>query len=182
MKISILSSKIFFRLRQCMKTNTGGSLFLLIFCFPVSELKSQNCNLCSIPSFPSITVYQAFQTGHGIGFGMEAGNWKKDAGKFSYFIGTSLVWSGGNNSNVKISNPAPSQILMNLYIKGQYKLSRHIYAIAAPGVVNLSNFEFQTGLRYVVPVSRIIGLSIEPAYAFYQKQFLVNANLHFALR
>ena len=54
--------------------------------------------------------------------------------------------------------------------------------IAAPGIVNLSYFELHTGFRYVVPLTRIIGIGIEPAYAFNQKQLVMNANLHFALR
>ena len=36
-----------------------------------------------------------------MGFGVEAGTWKKDAGKFSYFIGTSMVWTGINNTTDK---------------------------------------------------------------------------------
>lgn len=160
---------------------TGRYLLLLIGCFVFSNAKSQNCNQCVIPSFPSVTVYQAFQTGHGIGFGVEAGNWKKDAGKFSYFIGTSMVWAQNPGSKIKTDN-SQNQTLLSFYVKGQYKLTKHLYAVVAPGIVNLSNFEVQTGLRYVLPVSRVIGVGIEPAYAFNQKQFLVNVNLHFALR
>ncbi len=160
---------------------TGLPVMILICSLCFSKLKSQNCNLCSIPSFPSLTVYQAFQTGHGMGFGVEAGTWNKDAGKFSYFMGTSVVWAENNYTNVKTSS-SQNQILLGFYLKGQYKLTKHLYVVAAPGIVNLSYFEVQTGLRYVVPVTKIIGIGIEPAYAFYQKQFLVNANLHFALR
>ena len=163
------------------KVRTGLLLIIIVSCFQFSELKSQNCNLCSIPSFPTVTVYQAFQTGHGMGFGLEAGTWNKDAGKFSYFIGTSMVWAKDNHSDLKTST-SQKQALLSFYLKGQYKLSNHLYVIAAPGIVNLSYFELQTGLRYVVPVTRVIGIGIEPAYAFNQKQFLINANLHFALR
>ena len=116
-----------------------------------------------------------------MGFGVEAGSWNKDAGKFSYFIGTSLVWVENNNSKIKTIT-SQNQALLGFYLKGQYKLTNHLYVIAAPGFVNLSYFEFQTGLRYVVPLTRIVGIGIEPAYAFNQKQFVVNANLHFALR
>jgi hypothetical protein len=126
-------------------------------------------------------VYQAFQTGHGMGFGVEAGTWNKEASKFSYFIGTSMVWTSSTDIKTKTSN-SESQVLLNFYVKGQYKLTNHLYVIAAPGIVNLSYFEMQTGFRYVIPVTRIIGIGIEPAYAFNQKQFVVNANLHFALR
>ncbi len=156
-------------------------LIIVISCFQFSELKSQSCNLCAIPSFPALTVYQSFQTGHGMGFGVEAGTWNKDAGKFSYFIGTSMVWAGYNNSDIKTSS-SQKQALLSFYLKGQYKLSKHLYIVAAPGITNLSYFEMQTGLRYVVPVTRVIGIGVEPAYAFNQKQFVVNANLHFALR
>jgi hypothetical protein len=160
---------------------SGLLLMLTICCFQFSELKSQSCNLCKIPSFPSLTVYQVFQTGHGMGFGVEAGTWNKDASRFSYFIGTSMVWAGYNNADSKTES-AKKQAVLGFYLKGQYQLSKHLYVVAAPGILNLSYFEFQTGLRYVVPVTRVIGIGIEPAYTFNRKQFALNANLHFALR
>ena len=95
---------------------------LIICCFQFSELKSQNCNLCKIPSFPSLTVYQAFQTGHGMGFGVEAGTWNKDAGKFSYFIGTSMVWAENNNTDSQNTTTAKKQAFLSFYVKGQYQL------------------------------------------------------------
>src|SRR5450432_554778 len=161
--------------------NSMGLLLVSISCFQFSVLKSQNCKLCSIPSFPTVTVYQSFQTSHGMGFGVEAGTWNKDAGKFSYFIGTSMVWADNSNSEVKTSS-SQKQSLLGFYFKGQYKISNHLYVIASPGIVNLSYLEMQTGLRYVVPVTSVIGIGIEPAYSFNQKQFVINANLHFALR
>jgi hypothetical protein len=116
-----------------------------------------------------------------MGFGVEAGTWNKDAGKYSSFIGTSMVWAQNTNSKDK-TVASQNQVLMSFYYKGQYKLTNHLYITAAPGIVNLSYFEFQTGVRYVVPITRLIGIGVEPAYAFNQKQFVVNANLHFALR
>jgi hypothetical protein len=116
-----------------------------------------------------------------MGFGVEAGSWKKDAGRFSYFIGTSMVWAGNSSPENKTSS-SQKQVLLSFYVKGQYKLSNHLYLIAAPGIVNLSYVELQTGFRYVVPLTRVIGIGIEPAYAFNQKQLVMNANLHFALR
>ena len=117
-----------------------------------------------------------------MGFGVEAGTWNKDAGKFSYFMGTSVVWADRTIIPKVKTSSSQNQILLGFYLKGQYKLTKHLYVVAAPGIVNLSYFEVQTGFRYVVPVTKVIGIGIEPAYAFYQKQFLVNANLHFALR
>jgi len=182
MKTSIAKGKLF--LQGTRISNKKNGLFFLIVagCFSFSELKSQNCDLCKIQSFPSLTVYQAFQTGHGMGFGVEAGTWNKDAGKFSYFIGTSLVWADNTNTKIKTATTSPSQTMLSFYLKGQYQLMNHLYAVAAPGIVNLSYFEFQAGLRYVLPISRIVGVGIEPAYAFGQKQLVVNANMHFALR
>jgi hypothetical protein len=173
---NVLSSAFHF-----MKHKSGLLLMLMICCFQFSELKSQRCDLCKIPSFPSLTVYQVFQTGHGMGFGVEAGTWNKDASRFSYFIGTSMVWANYNNADNKLSN-AQKQAFLGFYLKGQYQLSKHLYVVAAPGILNLSIFEFQSGLRYVVPVTRVIGIGIEPSYAFNQKQFVLNANLHFALK
>ena len=57
-----------------------------------------------------------------------------------------------------------------------------LYAIAAPGIVNLTYIEMQAGFRYVIPITQVIAIGVEPTYAFGQKQFVVNANMHFALR
>ncbi|HEV3224393.1 MAG TPA: hypothetical protein VGZ90_16045 [Puia sp.] len=181
MKTSILLGKSLLRIPRIFKNRNRLFILIIISCFQFGKVKSQSCSLCCIPSFPSLTVYQAFQTGHGMGFGVEAGTWNKDAGKFSYFIGTSMVWTGNNNSQSK-TNISPNQTLLSFYVKGQYKLTNHLYVVASPGIVNLSYFELQTGLRYVFPVTSIIGIGIEPAYAINQKQFVVNANLHFALK
>jgi len=181
MKTSMARAKTFLRSYRISGKRTGLLMMIVSCCFVFNELKSQNCDLCKIPSFPSLTVYQAFQTGHGMGFGVEAGNWKKDAGHFSYFIGTSLVWAGNANSNTK-TNSANNQTLLSFYFKGQYKITNHLYVIAAPGVVNLTYIEMQAGLRYVIPITRVIAIGVEPAYAFGQKQLVVNANMHFALR
>jgi len=163
------------------KTRTALFALTILSLFQVSDLKSQNCKLCSIPSFPSVTIYQSFQTGHGIGFGAEAGTWNKDASKFSYFVGTSMVWVENKPSDAKTIS-SQKQALLSFYLKGQYQLSNHLYVIAAPGIVDLSYFDLQTGFRYVFPVTSVIGIGIEPAYSFNQRQFLINTNLHFALK
>ncbi len=181
MKTSIQREKSFFCIPRISKNRTTLFVIIIVSCFQFSELKSQSCGNCCIPSFPSLTVYQAIQTGHGMGFGVEAGTWNKDASKFSYFIGTSMVWNGYSNSAAK-TNTTQYQTLLSFYVKGQYKVTNHLYLVAAPGIVNLSYFEFQTGLRYVIPVTHVIGIGIEPAYAMNQKQFVINANMHFALR
>ena len=106
--------------------NLPGLILMITLCsLSFSELKSQTCNLCSIPSFPSVTVYSTFQTGHGIGFGVEAGTWKKDAGKFSYFFGTSMVWAQNKTNDAK-TNSSQSQTYLSFYVKGQYKLTSHL--------------------------------------------------------
>jgi hypothetical protein len=164
------------------KKTRFGIFVLLVFCLQVNSLRSQTCTSCCLSAFPVVTVYQTIQTGHGLGVGVEAGNWKKDAGKFSYFLGTNMVWGSQNlNSNIKGQTTSASQMLLTLYVKGQYKLTDHLYVVASPGIVNLSYFDLQTGLRYVIPVSKVVGIGIEPAYSFNQKVFLLNANLHIAL-
>jgi len=172
---------LIFDLFRFTKNRTILPALTIISLFQVSDLKSQSCKLCSIPSFPSVTVYQSFQTGHGIGFGAEAGTWNKDASKFSYFLGTSMVWVGNEQTGVKTIS-SQKQLLLSFYLKGQYRLSNHLYVIAAPGIVNLSYFDMQAGLRYVFPVTREIGVGIEPAYLFNQRQFMINTNMHFALK
>jgi hypothetical protein len=181
MKTSTLYRNLLFRFSRIFKNKTGLFLIIIISLSQFKELKAQSCNSCCIPSFPSLTVYQSFQTGHGMGFGVEAGSWKKDAGKFSYFIGTNMIWAD-NTSPENKTETSQKQVLLSFYVKGQYKLTKHLYVIAAPGIVNLSYFELQSGFRYVVPLTRVIGIGIEPAYAFNQKQLVMNANLHFALR
>jgi hypothetical protein len=181
MKLSTINGE--FSLYLTKKMNQPGLWLLMLLCvFQFNDLKSQVCSPCCVPSFPALTVYQSFQTGHGMGFGVEAGTWKKDAGKFSYFIGTSVVWGQNQNGNVKTQNSSQDQMFLNLYVKGQYKITNHLYAVVAPGIVNLSYFDVQAGLRYVFPVTKVVGIGVEPAYSFNQKVFVLNANLHFALR
>jgi hypothetical protein len=74
------------------------------------------------------------------------------------------------------------QALLSFYLKGQYRLSNHVYVIAAPGIVDLSYFDVQTGFRFVFPLTSVIGIGLEPAYSFNQKQFVFNTNIHFALK
>ena len=76
-----------------------------------------------------------------MGFGVEAGTWNKDASKFSYFIGTSMVWTGYAIGTK--TNSTQYQTLLTFYVKGQYKVTNHLYLIAAPGIVNLSISNFK---------------------------------------
>src|ERR1700759_1037701 len=101
MKTSTPARNLIFDLLWSTKNRTALLALTIISLFQASELKSQNCKLCSIPSFPSVTVYQSFQSGHGIGFGAEAGTWNKDSGKFSYFVGTSMVWVENKQTDAK---------------------------------------------------------------------------------
>jgi hypothetical protein len=181
MKTSTLHRNPVFNFIRFTKNKSALLALTVISFLQVSELKSQNCKLCSIPSFPTVTVYQSFQTGHGIGFGAEAGTWNKDAGKFSYFVGTSMVWVQNDPMEVKTMS-AQKQALLSFYLKGQYQLTSHLYVVAAPGIVDLSYFDLQTGFRYVFPLTSIIGIGVEPAYSFNQRQFVINTNVHFALR
>jgi hypothetical protein len=181
MKTSTPFRSLDFNFFQSAKNKASLLFIIAVTFFQVTELRSQNCKLCSIQSFPSVTVYQSFQTGHGVGFGAEAGTWNKEASKFSYFVGTSMVWVNNKQTDVKtISNQKQTQL--SFYLKGQYQLSSHLYVIAAPGIVDLSYFDLQTGFRYVFPVTSVIGIGLEPAYSFNQRQFLINTNIHFALR
>ena len=100
--------------------------------------------------------------------------WKQATGKktpANSVILSERVWYGADNSNTKIKTQQlrTNQTLLSFYLKGQYQLTNHLYAVAAPGIVNLTYFEFQTGLRYVIPLSHVIGIGVEPAYAFGQK-------------
>ena len=159
--------------------------FLLIIwgIFQYNTAQSQTCASCCVSSFPALTIYQVTQTNHGLGFGIEAGSWNKAASKFSYFIGTSMVWAGNSGTQVKSTVPqSKSQTLLSFYVKGQYKISNHLYVVAAPAIVNLTYLELQAGLRYVIPVTKSLGLGIEPAYAFNQRQMVLNLNMHIALR
>ena len=172
---------LIFSLNRFTKNKTTLLALTIISFLQVSELKSQNCKLCSIPSFPSVTFYQSFQTGHGVGFGAEAGTWNKEASKFSYFVGTSMVWVENTQKDVK-TTLTQKQALLSFYLKGQYQIASRLYIVAAPGIVDLSYFDLQTGFRYVFPLTSAIGIGLEPAYSLNQKQFVFNTNIHFALK
>ena len=75
---------LFHRLMNCSRP---VSLLFLIFILSHSSIRAQEkCKVCSVPSFAALTVYHTLQTGSAMGFGIEAGKWKKDDGKFSYFL------------------------------------------------------------------------------------------------
>ncbi len=66
-------------------------------------------------------------------------------------------------------------------MKGQFRIIDRLYLVVSPTFVNLSSFETGAGLRYVLPISRVIGIGLEPTYSLVEKQFSINTNIHFAL-
>ncbi|MBS1600007.1 MAG: hypothetical protein JST75_17405 [Bacteroidetes bacterium] len=151
----------------------------LLFSFTAANAQSGKCSDCFVSSFGAITVYHVAQPGTNFGFGFEAGSWNKDESPFSYFIGTKMQWF--KSTGDKSENTA-ERIRYSVYVKGQYEVINRLYVVVAPAFVNLSSFETQAGLRYVFPLSKFIGVGIEPAYSFVQKQYSVNTNIHFALK
>ena len=156
----------------------------MIICMTVlsvvsAKAQSRKCGDCFVSSFGAITVYHVAQPGTNFGFGFEAGSWNKDESPFSYFIGSKMQWF--KSSADKSENNA-EKIRYSVYVKGQYEIITHLYVVAAPSFVNLSSFDAQAGLRYVFPLSKFIGIGVEPGYSFIQKQYSINTNIHFALR
>jgi hypothetical protein len=156
-------------------------LFFIFCCAGFSASAQKRCDACSVPSFAALTVYHVLQTGPSMGFGIEAGKWKKDAGKFSYFLGTSLVWEKNKSSNQKTSDPY-KELNISFYWKGQFKLADRFYLIVQPELINLSAFETRTAVRYVFPLTKIMGIGLEPGYALINREWSLNTNVHFALR
>ena len=72
-------------------------------------------------------------------------------------------------------------IRFSFYIKGQVEVVNRLYIVAAPEFVNLTSFEARAGVRYIFPISNLIGIGVEPGYSFVQKQVSLNTNIHFAL-
>jgi hypothetical protein len=136
---------------------------------------------CCIPAFGSITLYHSYQPGSVIGFGMEAGKWNKEASRFSYFLGTKLQWIENSESSAKSGEESKYNSRFSLYMKGQFRIIDRLYLVVSPTFVNLSSFETGAGLRYVLPISRVIGIGLEPTYSLVEKQFSINTNIHFAL-
>jgi hypothetical protein len=73
------------------------------------------------------------------------------------------------------------ELIFSFYWKGQYKIANHFYLVGQPELVNLSLFEMRTGIRYVIPITKIIGVGLEPGYSLIRKQWSLNTNIHFAL-
>lgn len=142
----------------------------------------EKCSACSIPSFPALTVYHAFQSGPAMGLGIEAGNWKKDAGKFSYFLGMEILWPEQKETKLKTSDVISNELMISFYWKGQYKITNRLYLIAQPEVIDFSSFDLRTGIRYVMPLTKNIGIGLEPGYSLVNKQVSLQTNIHFALR
>jgi len=151
---------------------------LLFSSFSVTA-QSGKCGDCFVSSFGAITLYHVAQGGTNFGFGFEAGSWNKNESPFSYFIGTKMQWF--KSSGDKDENMA-EKIRYSVYVKGQYEVINRLYVVVAPAFVNLSSFETQAGIRYVFPLSKFVGVGLEPGYSFIQKQYSLNTNIHFALK
>ena len=143
------------------------------------DAQSGKCSDCFVSSFGAITLYHVAQPGTNFGFGFEAGSWNKDESRFSYFIGTKMQWFKSSSDK---SEDVAEKLRYSVYVKGQYEVINRLYVVVAPAFVNLSSFDAQAGLRYVFPLSKFIGVGVEPGYSFVQKQYMVNTNIHFALR
>ena len=135
---------------------------------------------CS-PSFGALSVYDVLQPGSTFGFGLEAGKWNKDAARFSYFLGTKMQWMQQGEGLSKANGAYQENTRFTLYVKGQFRIVNRFYLVVSPGFVNLSAFETTAGLRYVFPISRVIGIGLEPSYSIVQQKFSINTNLHIAL-
>ncbi|PWT77718.1 MAG: hypothetical protein C5B59_03225 [Bacteroidetes bacterium] len=168
--------------RSLIDTLNRASRFIFslafILSFVAASAQSKDCKDCKGQSFASITTYYALQQGSNIGFGFEGGTWNKEKSRFSYFLGAKLQWF--NDSGDKLNNAAEI-VHYSVYVKGQFEIINRLYVIAAPEFVNLSTFETRAGIRYVYPITHGIGIGVEPAYSFVQKQYSLNANIHFAM-
>ncbi len=166
------------RFISCRKAAWMVSIFLFFFFAGYAQKEHRDC---CIPAFGSITMYHSYQPGSVIGFGMEAGKWNKEASRFSYFLGTKLQWFGTSESSAKSSEESKYYSRVSLYMKGQLRIIDRLYLVVSPTFVNLTSFETGAGLRYVLPISRVIGIGVEPTYSIVEKQFSINTNIHFAL-
>jgi hypothetical protein len=172
-----------------MKTTTGSrkcngraaivSCVALLFSFLSVNAQSGDCRDCFVSSFGAITLYHVAQPGTNFGFGFEAGSWNKDESPFSYFLGTKMQWF---KSPADKSQSNVDRVHYSFYLKGQYEIINRFYVVVAPAFVNLSSFEAQAGVRYVFPLTKFIGVGLEPGYSFVQKQYSLNTNIHFALK
>ena len=159
---------------------TSFTLLIFLFCYGFAQAQDKTCKECSIPGFESVTFYYVAQPHSNFGFGMEAGHWNKEESRLSYFLGTKLQWFQWDPNSEKYSNRAEN-IHFSVYIKGQVQLVDRLYFIASPQMLNLSLFEMAAGLRYVFPISDVIGVGLEPTYSIMQKEGSLNLNVHFAL-
>lgn len=166
--------------------NGTGTIRLLIVCaacmlsFFKGHSQLKDCKDCDIPSFQSVTMYYIAQPHSGFGFGMEAGTWNKSESRFSYFLGARMQWFRVDPNAEKFSNVA-NNVRFSLYMKGQARIVNRIYLEVSPTFVNLSSFDAAVGLRYSYPLSDVIGVGVEPTYSVVQKEYALNANIHFAL-
>lgn len=152
----------------------------LIFKFSPVQAQLKDCPDCYVPSFQAFTFYYILQPGSDFGFGFEAGKWNKDASRFSYFLGTKLQWFQFDPNSDKYNNSA-NNIRFSVYIKGQARVVDRLYFELTPQFVDLNFFDVGLGLRYTYPITESIGIGIEPTYLVAQKEYSMNANIHFAL-
>ena len=167
-----------------LKSGTGHKwifiFFLLIFKLNSGIAQLKDCPDCYIPSFQAFTAYYILQPGSDFGFGFEAGKWNKDASRFSYFLGAKLQWFQLDPNSDKFNNGA-NNIRFAVYMKGQARIVDRLYFELTPQFVDLNYFDIGLGMRYTYPLSESVGIGIEPTYLVFQKEYSLNANIHFAL-
>jgi hypothetical protein len=154
------------------------AICLLSYFEGLSQLK--DCKDCDIPSFQSVTMYYIAQPHSSFGFGMEAGTWNRSESRFSYFLGARMQWFRLDPNSAKFNNVADN-VRFSLYVKGQARIVNRFYLEVSPMFVNLTSIDAAVGLRYSYPLSDVIGIGIEPTYSIVQKEYALNANIHFAL-
>jgi hypothetical protein len=176
------TERFFSKLNLQGKSNPKALVILMIclLSYLTGHSQLKDCKDCDIPSFQSVTMYYIGQPHSSFGFGMEAGKWNKNESRFSYFLGARMQWFRLDPNSAKFSNSADN-VRFSVYLKGQVRIVNRFYLELSPMFVNLTSFDAAIGLRYSYPLSDVIGIGIEPTYLAVQKEYSLNANIHFAL-
>lgn len=167
-----------------MKTKTIIlAMIFLVFAAISSQAQFKMMSACDESTFPVISLYHIAQNGAMKGFGFEGGSFAMQ-NRFSYFIGAKMQWFGDTTSANKYGENYRSgdNAQFSMYVKGMMRIVNHVHLTASAEVINLTSLELRAGVRGTIPITRMIGIAVEPNYGVLNKKITVNTGILIALK
>lgn len=139
-------------------------------------------NAQSCEQSPGLISAYYTHTNKGFGIGVEAG-FMSEYSPFGAMLGTNYILY--NNKTIEKYSGLETGIA-NFYFKGLIRVLRvenkmHAFLVASPQLGLESGFEFNSGAKFLFPLSERLAFQIEPLYSLKQRSCQFNFHLALAL-